>query len=130
MSSEAAKPTLYDRLGGVYSIAAVVDDLIERVMHNPVLNANAAVDEAHHRVSAAGFKYYVTEMVCWAAGGPQNYTGRAMRESHEHLKITESEFAAFCKDFDDTMAKFNVPEVEHKELFAVVQSTKGDIVTG
>ena len=130
MSSEAAKSTLYDRLGGVYSIAAVVDDLIDRVMHNPVLNANAAVDEAHHRVSAAGFKYYVTEMVCWAAGGPQNYTGGTMRESHELLKITESEFAAFCKDFDDTMAKFNVPEAEHKELFAIVQSTKGDIVTG
>jgi hypothetical protein len=37
---------------------------------------NAAVDEAHHRVSAAGFKYYGTEMVCWATGGPQNYTGR------------------------------------------------------
>jgi hypothetical protein len=63
-------------LGGVYSIATVVDDFIDRVMHDPILNANAAVDEAHHRVSAAGFKYYVTEMVCWATGGPQNYTGR------------------------------------------------------
>jgi hemoglobin len=71
MKENITKPTLYDRLGGVYSIAAVVDDLIERVMHNPVLNANAAVDEAHHRVSAAGFKYYVTEMVCGATGGPQ-----------------------------------------------------------
>jgi hypothetical protein len=78
-------------------------------MRNPILNANAAVDEAHHRVSAAGFKYYLTEMVCWATGGPQNYTGRSMSESHKHLKITESEWAAFCKDFDDTMAKFNVP---------------------
>ena len=94
MSSVTSKPTLYDRLGGVYSIAAVVDNFIDRVMHNPVLNANAAVDEAHHRVSAAGFKYYVTEMVCWATGGPQKYTGRAMRESHEHLKITESEWVA------------------------------------
>jgi hemoglobin len=55
MSSTTGKPTLYERLGGVYSIAAVVDDFIDRVMHNPVLNANAAVDEAHHRVSAAGF---------------------------------------------------------------------------
>jgi hypothetical protein len=45
-----------------YSIAAVVDDFIDRV--RPILNANAAVGEAHHRVSAAGFKYYVTEMVC------------------------------------------------------------------
>jgi hemoglobin len=88
MSAGTAKPSLYDRLGGVYSIAAVVDDFIDRVMHNSILNANPAVDEAHHRVSAAGFKYYVTEMVCWATGGPQKYTGRAMSESHKHLKIT------------------------------------------
>jgi hemoglobin len=130
MSAETTKSTLYERLGGVYSIAAVVDDFIDRVMHNPALNANPAVDEAHHRVSAAGFKYYVTEMVCWASGGPQKYTGRAMRESHKDLKITESEWAAFCKNFDDTMTKFNVPEAERNELFAIVESTKGDIVTG
>src|SRR5947209_2944557 len=79
MSSETPMRTLYDRLGGVYSIATVVDDFIDRVMNNPILNANAAVDEAHHRVSAAGFKYYVTEMVCWAAGGPQTYTGPRAR---------------------------------------------------
>ena len=54
-------------------------------------------------------------MVCWATGGPQNYTGRSMSESHKHLRITEGEWGAFCKDFDDTMAKFNVPEAEHKE---------------
>ena len=50
-----------------------------------------------------------------------------MRESHEQLKITEAEWAAFCKDFDDTMAKFGVPDAEKNELFAIVQSTKGDI---
>jgi hypothetical protein len=44
------KPSLYDRLGGVYSIATVVDDLIDRVMADPRLNANPLVDEAHHRV--------------------------------------------------------------------------------
>ena len=130
MSSEITKPSLYDRLGGVYSIAAVLDDFIDRVMHNPILNANPAVDEAHHRVSAAGFKYYVTEMVCWATGGPQKYTGRAMSESHKDLNITEGEWVAFCKDFHDTMAKFNVPEAERNELFAIVESTKGDIVKG
>jgi truncated hemoglobin YjbI len=60
----------------------------------------------------------------------QQYSGRAMRESHEQLKITEAEWAAFCKDFDDTMAKFGVPDAEKNELFAIVQSTKGDIVIG
>jgi hypothetical protein len=64
MNPETTMPKLYDRLGGVYSIAVVVDDFIDRVMRNLVLNANAAVDETHRRVSAAGFKYHVTEMVC------------------------------------------------------------------
>jgi hemoglobin len=63
-------PTLYERLGGVYSIATVVEDLIDRIMVDPRLNANPLVDVAHHRVPPAGFKYLVTEMVCWAAGGP------------------------------------------------------------
>jgi hypothetical protein len=70
-------PSLYDRLGGVYSIATVVDDFIDRIMIDPRLNANPKVDEAHHRVPPAGFKYLVTEMVCWATGGPQKYTGRS-----------------------------------------------------
>jgi len=74
-------PSLYDRLGGVYSIATVMDDFIDRIMVDPRLNANPRVDEAHHRVPPAGFKYLVTEMVCWATGGPQKYTGRSMKES-------------------------------------------------
>ena len=56
----AAEPrSLYDRLGGVYSIATVVDDFIDRVIGDPRLNANPLVDEAHHRVPPAGFKYLV-----------------------------------------------------------------------
>jgi hemoglobin len=66
----------------------VVDDLIDRVMADPRLNANSLVDEAHHRMPPAGFRYLVTEMVCWAAGGPHQYTGRSMADSHSHLKIT------------------------------------------
>jgi hemoglobin len=81
-------PSLYERLGGVYSIATVVDDFIGRIMIDPRLNANPRVDEAHHRVPPAGFKYLVTEMLCWAAGGPQKYTGRSMKDSHKDLMIT------------------------------------------
>src|SRR5207302_8079107 len=71
----SAGKSLYERLGGVYAIAAVVDAFVERVMADPRLNANPLVDEAHHKVPKAGFKYLVTEQVCWAAGGPQRYTG-------------------------------------------------------
>jgi hemoglobin len=122
------EPSLYDRLGGVYSIATVVDDLIDRVMADPRLNANPAVDEAHHKVPPAGFKYLATEMVCWASGGPQKYTGRSMADSHRHLNITPQEWEAFMDDFQETLDKFKVPAAEQTELRAIVQSTYGDIV--
>ena len=122
------KPSLYDRLGGVYNIAAVVDDLIDRVMTDARLNANPRVDEAHHRVSAAGFKYYVTEMVCWAAGGPQRYSGRQMGDSHRHLLITAGEWDAFMDDVQSSLDKFAVPQPEQEELRAIVESTREAIV--
>jgi hemoglobin len=122
------RPSLYDRLGGVYNIATVVDDLIDRVMVDPRLNANPRVDEAHHRVSSAGFKYLVTEMVCWASGGPQKYSGRSMGDSHRHLMITEEEWAAFMSDVQQTLDKFKVPQEEQDELKAIVESTKESIV--
>jgi hemoglobin len=122
------QPSLYDRLGGVYSIATVVDDFIDRVMADLRLNANPAVNEAHHKVPPAGFKYLATEMVCWATGGPQKYTGRSMADSHRHLNITPQEWEAFMDDFQQTLDKFKVPAAEQAELRAIVQSTYGDIV--
>ena len=127
--SSAATPSLYERLGGVYSIAAVVDDLVNRVMVDARLNANPLVDEAHHKVPPAGFKYLVTELVCSATGGPQTYTGRSMEDSHAHLKITAREWDAFIDDVRQTFDKFGVPAAEQAELMAIVNSTRPDIVT-
>jgi hemoglobin len=125
---EPKQMNLYERLGGVYAIATVVDDFVDRVMDDPRLNANPKVNEAHHKVAPAGFKYLVTEQVCQATGGPQRYTGRSMYDSHVLLEITESEWQAFLDDFKHTLDKFNVPGVEQSELFAIVESTKKDIV--
>jgi len=121
-------PNLYERLGGVYSIATVVDDLIDRVMADQRLNANPLVDEAHHKVPPAGFKYLVTEMLCWAAGGPQKYTGKDMLSSHRHLRITPGEWDAFMDDVAQTLDKFAVPPTERAEVVAIVESTRVDIV--
>ena len=122
------QPKLYDRLGGVYNIATVVDDFIDRIMIDPRLNVNPRVDEAHHRVSPPGFKYLVTEMVCWATGGPQQYSGRSMGDSHRHLMITPDEWEAFMDDFQQTLDKFNVPQPEQEALISIVQSTRDSIV--
>src|SRR5947209_2324669 len=123
-------PNLYERLGGVYSIACVVDALIDRVMGDPRLNANPLVDEAHHKFPPPGFKYLVTEMLCWAAGGPQKYTGRSMVDSHRDLKITPPEWDAFLDDLQQTLDQFQVPAAEQSEVRAIIQSTYGDIVVG
>jgi len=128
MTLPAGTSSLYDRLGGVYSIATVVDAFIDRVMTDPRLNANPLVNEAHHRVPPAGFKYLVTEMVCWATGGPQEYTGKSMADAHQHLKITGTEWEAFLDDFQLTLDKFAVPPGEQSELKAIVNSTRSDIV--
>jgi hemoglobin len=120
--------SLYERLGGVYAIATVVDDFIDRIMDDARLNANPKVNEAHHKVARAGFKYLVSEQVCEATGGPQRYTGRSMYDSHADLEITEQEWQAFLDDFKQTLDKFGVPETEQAELFAIVDSTKNDIV--
>ena len=83
-------PSFYDRLGGVYNIATVIDDLIDRVMADNRLNANPRVDEAHHRVSPAGFKYYVTEMLCGAEFVESKWVGRELRIGDDVvLEITD-----------------------------------------
>jgi hemoglobin len=87
----------------------VIDDFIDRIMVDPRLNANPRVDEAHLRVPPAGFKYLVTEMVCCATGGPQKYTGRSMKDSHQNLMITAAEWEAFLDDLLQTLDKFAVP---------------------
>jgi hemoglobin len=122
--------SLYDRLGGAYSIAALVDDFIERLLVNEVLNANPAIKEARDRVPKAGLKFRVTALVSQVTGGPEKYAGRSMKEAHAHLHITEAEWQAMLADFKKSLARFKVPEPEQKELIAIVESTKKDIVAG
>lgn len=128
IAQEKKEQSLYDRLGGVYAIASVVDDFIERLLVNDILNANPAINEARSRVPKAGLKYRVTELVCEVTGGPQQYTGRSMKDSHKHLNVTEKEWDAMVADFKVTLNKFKVPEKEQQELITIVGSTKADIV--
>lgn len=128
MAAQAPQTSLYDRLGGVYSIATVVDDFIERLLVNSTLNANPAISEARSRVAKAGLKFQVTALVCEVTGGPCKYTGRSMKESHARLNITEGQWQAMVADFRRTLAAFKVPPKEQEELLTIVGSTKGDIV--
>lgn len=121
--------SLYDRLGGAYAIASVVDVLIEKLLVNDVLNANPKIKEARDNVPKAGIKFHLTGLICSLAGGPESYSGRNMAESHAHLNINEKEWDAMVVDFVATLNEFNVPEKEQGELLALVVPTKSDIVT-
>lgn len=126
--AQGRQPSLYERLGGAYSIATVVDDFIERLLVNDTLNANPAINEARKRVPKAGLKFHVTTLVCEASGGPCKYAGRTMKDSHQQLNITEAEWDAMVVDFKATLDAFKVPQREQQELITIVGSTRNDIV--
>jgi hemoglobin len=67
-------------------------------------------------------------MLCWAAGGPQKYTGLSMKDSHRHLLITAAEWDAFLDDLQQTLDEFAVPQAEQAEIKAIIDSTWADIV--
>ena len=121
-------PSLYERLGGVYNIAAVVDNLIERLAADDALNANPAIAAARVPERFPGLKYNLTAMVCQATGGPCVYTGLSMKDSHATLNISEADWKLFEADCVATLDEFEVPEAEQQELFAIIGSTKADIV--
>ena len=128
-AEDAPEASLYERLGGPYAIATVVDALIETLLENETLNANPAIDAARESVPKAGIKFHLTAMMCQATGGPEVYTGRTMEASHAHLNITEAEWAAMLVDFKATLDSFEVPQDAQDELLAIVATTKDVIVT-
>src|SRR4030065_1241211 len=113
---ETQKQSLYQRLGGVYNIAPVVDEFLEALYVDDVLNANPRIKEARDRVPKAYLKYHITSMVCQASGGPEKYTGRGMKESHQHLNITEKEWQGMLADFKKGLDKFQGPAAEQNEI--------------
>jgi hemoglobin len=127
-SAEEMPPSLYDRLGGLAPISVVVSDFIDALMPDAVLNANPAIDAARKAVPAPYLKYHVTAMVCQATGGPCQYHGREMKESHAHLNITEQEWDRMVTLLKGVLTKHRVPEKETQELLDIIGSTQADIV--
>ncbi len=126
--AEEKEQSLYNRLGGLAPISVVVSDFINALVADDVINSNPAVDAARKRVPAPYLKYHVTAMVCQATGGPCQYHGRGMKESHAHLNITEQEWDRSVTIFKEVLAKHKVPAKETQELLDIIDSTKADIV--
>lgn len=125
---EAEAAGLYVRLGGLYPIARMVDEFIDRLIANETLNANPAVIAARDPATRAGLKFHVTAFVAAAAGGPQAYTGRSMKETHARLNISGREWEAMVAELRSVLYKLNVPDGEQGEIVSMIEGLRRDIV--
>ena len=121
-------PSLYERIGGINMVAALVDDVVERSYVDEVFNANPRIVEAHKRFPKTTYKFNATALACMVMGGPQKYTGRSLKDAHQHLWVTEKEWTAFTAILHDSLDSFKIPQQEQDEFFAIIESTKGDVV--
>ena len=121
-------PSLYERVGGINNIAVLIDDVIERSYVNEVFKANPLIEEAHKRYPKAAYKYNATSLACMVMGGPQKYTGRSLKDAHQHLLVTEAEWQELIKIFKESMNSFKVPQKEQNEILGIIESTKGDVL--
>ena len=126
--AEIGQPdTLYDRLGGMPAIQAVVDDLIPRILADPRVNkwfAHAAADPER----AAAYKANLANLLCLATGGPCKYTGQDMLTAHQGRGVTPEAFDAVVNDIVATLDKLKVPETGKQQLLAILAPLKPLVV--
>lgn len=129
-----AEPTLYERVGGIYAIAAVVDHFSDQVMKNPkVIEANPELKEWHTVTFAGrlqGLKFLRTLWVASVAGGPFQYTARELRDAHFDLTIPPEVFDEVYAELGRSLDHFKVPEREKEEVLAAFGGWKGEVTAG
>ena len=114
--------SLYERLGGLDAITAVVDSFVARCAGDGRINGKFA------RTDIPRLRKMLVDQVCEATGGPCTYTGRDMREAHDGMRVTAGEFDALVEDLVATLDEFDVPKAEQDELLGLLGPMRGDIV--
>jgi hemoglobin len=126
----SASGSLYERLGGQHGIDWIANDFTDALMANERLHQqNPAVRAAHERVNPSELKQKLADYFCRLTGGPCNYTGRSLKETHTPLGITEADWGIAGEDLLGVLNRFNVPKAEQEEFFKILEGTKSDIVT-
>jgi hemoglobin len=136
------EPTLYDRLGGAFAIAAVIDHFSDAVVQNPIVgqkSQNPDLREWHtnNLGRLPGLKFMRTLWVCDISGGPQQYaatkpgsTPLGLEEAHRELKISPAEFDEVAAELARTLDVFKVPEQEKGEVLAAFAAHKDEVNQG
>ena len=137
-----SEKTLYDRLGGVFAIAAVIDHFSDAIVKNPIVgqaSKNPTLREWHTKQLGRlpGLKFMRTLWVCNIAGGPFEYsatkpgkTAVGLEEAHRELHITPAEFDEVAAELGRTLDFFKVPPTEKNEVLAAFAAHKGEVTEG
>ena len=134
--------SLYERLGGVFAIAAVVEHFSDAVVKNPIVgqkSKNPKLREWHTKNLGRlpGLKFMRTLWVCNVSGGPFQYTATkpgktplGLEEAHRDLRISPAEFDEVAAELGRTLKFFKVPKQETDEVLAAFAAHKGEVTAG
>jgi len=137
-----ADSSLYERLGGVFAIAAVIDHFSDAVVQNPIVgqqSENPALREWHtnNLGRLPALKFMRTLWVCNVAGGPFQFaatrpgsTVLGLEEAHRDLRISPAEFDEVAAELARTLDSFNVPEREKEEVLGAFAAHKDEVTEG
>ena len=141
-NADAKEKSLYERLGGIFAIAAVVDHFSDAVVKNPIVgqqSENPQLREWHTKNLGRlpGLKFMRTLWVCNVSGGPFQYTATepgatplGLEEAHRDLKISSEEFDEVAAELGRTLDFVKVPEREKAEVLAAFAAHKGEVTAG
>jgi hemoglobin len=137
-----SETSLYERLGGVFAIAAVVDHFSDAIVKNPIVgqeSANAQLREWHTEQLGRlpGLKFMRTLWVCNVAGGPFPYvptqpgsTPIGLEEAHRRFKISPVEFDEVAAELARSLDAAGVPGTEKDQVLAAFAAHKGEVTEG
>jgi hemoglobin len=131
VDATAAEPSLYERLGGIFAIAAVVNRFSDEIITNPKLNLNPALkawNETEAEARLPGLKFGRTQWIAALAGGPYEYTGLPLEEAHRDFHLTPEEFEEVGAEIVRALDYYQVPEREQQELVAAYMQSMPDVV--
>ena len=134
--------SLYERLGGVFAIAAVIDHFSDAVVKNRKVgqgSPNAQLDEwsTEELDRLPGLKFMRTLWVCEVSGGPFDFsatkpgsTELGLEEAHRELRISPDEFDEVATELGRSLDHFKVPAQEKGEVLAAFAAHKGEVTEG
>jgi hemoglobin len=126
-----SEQSLYDRVGGIFAISAVVDRFSDAIITNPKLNVNPALkawNENEAAVRLPGLKVMRTIWIAALTGGPFVYTGLPLHEAHTRFHLTSEEFDEVGAEIVRALDFYGVQEREKKQLVDAYMLSKPEVV--